>query len=145
MKQRIFIPATIVLIIIVLLGFFIGCTVNDDPSSPGGKQDYVGTWVYEDAAEFEKIVYIFTVDTFVRVFYELIIKDVDTWEIVVAEKGTLSVEDNLMAFVKKEISIDGTTWFPLEPLTYSFNYSIYAGNQMMFSFGGVDFGYYLKQ
>ena len=44
MKNRIFIPGTIIIIIIVLLGFFIGCTV-DDPSVPGGKGALVGTWV----------------------------------------------------------------------------------------------------
>ncbi len=35
MKNRIFIPGTIILIIIILLGFFIGCEVNNEPAEPG--------------------------------------------------------------------------------------------------------------
>lgn len=36
MKNRIFIPGTIILIIIVLLGLFTGCSIFGDPDPPGG-------------------------------------------------------------------------------------------------------------
>lgn len=140
MKTRIFIPGTIILIIIILLGFFIGCNVNSEPSAPGGSQALVGTWAQIEPGII-KDVYTFTLDTFVNPIYTW---DVDTWVLFASWRGSLTISGELLTMTAKEISYDGSTWGAYGPEAMTFVYSI-SDNELTLKFGDAVWGVYTKQ
>ncbi len=151
MKLRIFIPGTIILIIIVLLGFFIGCTVSNDdptepngeqadPTDPGGVQDYVGTWVEIDPGNTKKVL-TFTVNTFVDSHYNW---DGSAWVFSSSLRGTVTVDGDQMNRIVNEISHDNITWVDFGGVHNFYTYSI-SDNQMTVKNGPNLIGVYTKQ
>ena len=140
MKKRIFFLGTIILIIIILLAFFIGCNTSSDPSTPGGKQALVGTWVEIEPGIYKE-VFIFTLDTFVNPFY---VWYGSSWVLDSSLKGTLSVSGDLLTLTAEKISYDGTNWGAYGPQAMTFGYSI-SNNELTLTIGSMVYGVYIKQ
>ncbi len=140
MKIRTLISMTLILLLAFTLVFNFGCTTSDEPSTPGGELGYVGTWAeIEDG--WGKEVYIFTINTFVNKWYDWIEGDwvLDDYTL----RGSLSVTGGALIMTVKEVSYDGSTWFPHGPFTLSYIYSI-SGNQLTLRMGDW-IGVYTKQ
>ncbi len=124
-----------------MLGFFIGCTVsNDDPSSPGGTQAVVGTWVEIDPG-YTKEDITFTENTFVDTMYYW---NGSTWVYNVGLRGSFTTSGDLLSMTAREISYDGSNWGAYGPVSMSWTYSI-TDNVMTIKIGGDVSGVYTKQ
>ena len=155
MKKRILIPGTIVLIIIVLLGFFIGCTVNDDPSAPGGKGAIVGTWErtsyvlspppvppFVPYSYFLKFVYIFTANNYTHSNYKQ--GGESGWYVYYASRGNYTITGDQITTTRKEKSSNGRSWTPVVPSSTTFTYSI-TDNELTLIYGDNPPHVYKKQ
>ena len=123
-----------------MLGFFIGCEVNNEPSTPGDKLAYVGAWA-KIIPELGKDVLTFTIDTYVHSFYYW---DGSAWVLYLSVRGSLAISGDLMTLTAKEISDDGSTWSPNEPPAQTLIYSI-SNNQLTLKIGTDIVGVYTKQ
>ena len=145
MKKRIFIPGTIVIVIIVLLGFFTGCVLVPSPFEvhhpPPAAKDYLGTWLLHQSSDTMRIEIIFT-NTW---FYESI-SDLKGgfWYSRQTSRGPFTASGDQITWTLDEINYDGWNWEDIDsPTTSTYTYSI-SDNELTLKTGDVIDGVYTK-
>ena len=108
--------------------------------TPGDNLAYVGTWEEIESGIYKAVI-ILTSDTFVNPSYVWV---GSAWVLDFSLRGSLTISGDLMTLNANEISYDGSAWGPFEPLTVTYNYSIF-NNQLTFKMGTDIIGVYTKQ